>query len=548
MARQETYRLWTPIANSLDVYRRRLIADRNAVYEHTWRLLHIEESLVVTLGAAVASRLYDIWNRDGQKLAELNNLRQLVTGIPTGDGADGEIVEKSCLDGRIDAWIDLLMRYTKPESLPDCSFCKAASSYLVEEIDGRIAFVDGWQRIAPVPELFKEPKTSRVQRLRAINTFRNKLAHVPVSHKVMPDVYRGLRQEIVRLLCSDQDVLTKSEYSDFVYTKWLDPLKGKLANKHGFVTGSDFRQHDWDRPQNRFDGHCDAWFEWCDGSCEPLAWDGTPFVELDEELKATLLFRVDELAAQPQQDEFNAEYHRFAAEIDPVQRRPLPQDRISRWIPERPAAPAITQQTVAQSIATTPLSDEPVTVEPVDANVNVSVVAPSVVASVTATDDVAVQVVGQPPTAMSAAQLRQVAEEGYRSRDNEKACQMFEELANRGDAERYNHVSKLKHGISIRHLADAADDETTKIDLLQRAVNLLDQAADHAIASYSAQALYEQSKALWRLWRTKHDQAFLNDALSAANRATLMVYDPSYLSWFERLKAELHGLSTPTPS
>jgi hypothetical protein len=29
--------LWTPIANAVDSYRRRLLIEPNAFYEHTWR-------------------------------------------------------------------------------------------------------------------------------------------------------------------------------------------------------------------------------------------------------------------------------------------------------------------------------------------------------------------------------------------------------------------------------------------------------------------------------------------------------------------------------
>lgn len=268
-------------------------------------------------------------------------------------------------------------------------------------------------------------------------------------------------------------------------------------------------------------------------------WDGTPFVELDEELKATLLFRVDELAAQPQQDEFNAEYHRFAAEIDPVQRRPLPQRRITRWIRGTAVIPVIVQQPIEPQVPAMTATQQGNLVEADDSNVSVSVMGPSVVTAVTATDVAAVKAEQQMPTAMSESQLRQAAEEACRARDNATACKMFDELAKRGDMEKYNHVSMLKHGISLRHHADSIADEPTRIQLFERAAKLLDQAAGHAIASYSAQALYEQSKALWRLWRAKHEPVLLDAAHSAANRAALMVYDPSYLSWFERIKAEV---------
>ena len=93
LAANSEFYLWTPIANALDAYRRRLIADENAFYEHIWRLIHIEEALIVTLGAAIATRLMENWLDDPDRQAELNELRSIVIGIaPTGSDSNGTVV------------------------------------------------------------------------------------------------------------------------------------------------------------------------------------------------------------------------------------------------------------------------------------------------------------------------------------------------------------------------------------------------------------------------------------------------------------------------
>lgn len=51
--------LWTPIANALNAYRSRLLVAPKAEYEHTWRLIHIHEAIIVTLGSASVTQIID---------------------------------------------------------------------------------------------------------------------------------------------------------------------------------------------------------------------------------------------------------------------------------------------------------------------------------------------------------------------------------------------------------------------------------------------------------------------------------------------------------
>ncbi len=108
------FRLWTPIANAFEAYRRRIMAEPGAVYEHTWRLIHIHESLVVALGAALATRLLSLWCKDTDSLAELNRLRRRVTGLSSEEDPDTDLAlsnGEACLDGFIKPWIDLLNNF-----------------------------------------------------------------------------------------------------------------------------------------------------------------------------------------------------------------------------------------------------------------------------------------------------------------------------------------------------------------------------------------------------------------------------------------------------
>jgi hypothetical protein len=241
MAKKQ-YRLWTPIANALEAYRRRLLADPKAVYEHVWRLIHIQESLIVTLGAALASRLLGLWTQTGPASTEANRLRREVTGLAV-PGVPEIYVPKgeACLDGYIKPWIDLLKDFAKDAAELECSFCKSAASYLMEKPAQPLAFLESWKRVADVSSVYIGD-LSRVDRFDAINSLRNKIAHVPVPHKIFQDLHRGLRQELLSLLAEDYKSQNDSPSRDYETTKWHEPLKGRIVTGNFVLTGSSFSQ------------------------------------------------------------------------------------------------------------------------------------------------------------------------------------------------------------------------------------------------------------------------------------------------------------------
>lgn len=102
--------MWTPIANAFDAYRRRLLVDPNAFYEHTWRLIHIHEALVVTLGTVLATRLFTIWNNQPNTIKDEDlikiKIQKLITGLSPEDTSKN--LSGGCLSGSILEWINLL--------------------------------------------------------------------------------------------------------------------------------------------------------------------------------------------------------------------------------------------------------------------------------------------------------------------------------------------------------------------------------------------------------------------------------------------------------
>ncbi len=507
------YRLWTPVANALEAYRRRVMTEPGAVYEHTWRLIHIHESLVVTLGTALATRLLSLWRDDNTELAEANRLRRKVTGLSSaGDpDADSDLSNgDACLDGFIKPWIDLLKDFSAPAENTGCSFCKSLASYLTSKPGPPLAFIESWKRVAEVPQVFLGD-LSRVDRFDAFNSFRNKLAHVPVPHKILHDLHWGLRQEIFSLLSPDYKPNQDSPANDYDNIKWFPPLKGRLLFQRSYLTGSSGFGEIKDAQHADTGGLVLLQPQETQGT---TTWSASPFIHIDPELKVSLLFLLNDLRTDSSSEMFKGEFHRFHAEILPVQKELVPQSLIRDWIP---VPPNDTRATLS----------EPLPSEPAD-----RVVEPHPQDSVPQAD----------LDERSSYELRRIGDDAFRVRDYFRAVNAYEKLAETNDAFNYNDVAKSKHGGALWRVAESktlqVDDKEQRI---RKAVLLLENASGHRDPKYRARALYEKSKALWHLWKVTGDLVYLRDALESAGEAAKVQHEPAFISWYERVEDDLEA-------
>jgi len=492
-------RIWTPIGNALDAYRRRLLADDNAVYEHIWRLIHIHEATVVLLGSALASRLVHLWETNPDSVSRLNDLRGLVSGLREGvldEPEPTESVGAGCMGGSIGAWIDLLNRFGTTEAPETCAFCKALKEYLVFPGTEPLAFLSAWQRIGNVPSTYAQ-KLSRVQRFNAINALRNKVAHVPLPEKVIEDLHRGLRSEILDALTPHSETFKKDCLEDVRATEWHTPLKGKLESGRRWVTGAG------EFGRSTGDSGPDTKFVWADTSVDQpseIKWSASPFVRLDGELKVALLFRVPELRSDPEA-ELIGEFHRFAAEVEPVIELPIAAGTLTRWIPKKeslkPDAQEKPPEVVPTKAAQVPKSAKPEKLTP--------------------------------------AVLRAKAEDAFRTRDYAEAARLFSELAGAKEFHLYNDVAKSKHGAAEWRAADAEVSLAGKTKRIRQAIQLLKEASGHRDPVYSARAFYEASKAVWHLWKLENKPDQFLEAKKLAEKAAQLAFDTDYITWHERL-------------
>lgn len=519
MPRNTSYRLWTPVANAFDAYRRRLAVDRierKAFYEHIWRLIHIQEALVVTLGTALATRLFALWKDNPDAADNLRELQELVTGRSRREeeNLSSESGSRGCFGGNIGAWIDLLNKFGRSEVQPPCPFAAAVKQYLESTPSSGeqpLAFISAWQRISTVPKTYQDKNLSRIGRFYAINSLRNKLAHVPISGRILEDVHDGLRREVISSLTPATDWLSRDHTSDLIFTSWHIPLRGQIGNQYAGVTGST----EFGEPIENYANEASVYFRWCDAnSGESITWSALPFVYLDNELKVSLLFKlqsmdIDDEGALP------GEFHRFAAEVEPVEVRMITEASISTWLQLVPSSNSTERESIDLLSGSSEINLEE-SVEPTEDSLD----------------------------NLTALELRSKAEEAFKQNNYPLAVQYFDKLSTKNDL-RYNDVAMSKHGAALwrtanRKLRDKIDVDT-QISEMWRSIELLEKASRHIDVSYQARAMYEKSKALWHLWEYKRDPSLLEQATECSKKAADLGYESAYISWYQRLVDTTQG-------
>ena len=480
-------RLWTPIANSFEAYRRRLIVEESVYYEHIWRLFHINESLIVTLASAVATRVLDIWKTDRNKFeneeSSILHIQNILTGLDRNDSTKDP--KNGCFSGSMNEWINLL-NATKNVRLKDSEpdpFINEINQYINEEITEPLSFLDDWGKITSShsnPTLTGN-KLTRLQRIKAINELRNKLAHVPISWRILPKLHSNLRKEILILMTPEYQKYN-SPSEDINTTKFHPALCGKIIHKQAYVTGSNFGKE-----VNKYEKNTNCLLEWQNWQNDEvsLSWNGSPFFYFDEEFKVSLLFRILNLSYDL--EDLEGEYYRFAAEIEPVQKIKLDRDQVEPLLP--------------------PLPKQPNNID-VDTN---------------------------------CLALRNKAETAFNNRDFKESVKYYGEISQKcGNS--YNHVAKSKHGAAMWRLANYSTDSIDeRKKQFKNAIALLEQASEHIEIGYKAEAYYQQSKAYLHLSRIDYQnkKQYLEKALEAIRKALTFVFTPKYIGWYEWLEERI---------
>ncbi len=190
--------LWPPIADALDTFLRRREAKASG-YERIWRLIHLWESIAITLSAVFVTRLRAI-ELDAQYL----KARGLLYGRRWVESDRELAISTGALSGSIDSWIRVLWLSREIET--DDVFVGSLKRFLDrDEVISLRSFVEQWERACDVPldRERRDAPTSPKEAMGHVNTFRNRFAHVPFPNDPMDDLVVAMEDITEQLFSVD---------------------------------------------------------------------------------------------------------------------------------------------------------------------------------------------------------------------------------------------------------------------------------------------------------------------------------------------------------
>lgn len=497
--------LWPQIHAAADVFVRRKAANAEP-YELTWRLIHLWESVVVTLAEAATARLMTL---DGRE-EDVRAIREKCYGRTWNKGESALEKRIGALEGSVDKWIEILDYVASIQSV-DSAFLASVVAFLTSRSSDVGAgetrqdnapidvtrLIAAWGRACDVPVGLKAERVPVKAAFKIVNSFRNRFAHVPFPYDVIQDVFASLQECTLRLFSAPPSPLSQG-----------GTLGGAIAYRGRLIKGATAIEHkacpSEQEPHFLFG---------LQKNCADEAWSAIPFVHVDEMFRPYVLTRMKDDAGL-------WEYTRFLAESNAVVTITNPDVFDTFPIPSEGEYAA---QDAHEETGTVPEQDP---------------------------------MQGLETEGMQAVpEVRSISEaaSAIRQRRFKPAISFLEQLVKQQPE---YHVGWLKLGTARRELAvetrqtpgilhDQEDAEPTQ-DLLRGSLEALNRAKQHIQASYRAEAHYQASKTNYRLWQLTPRSDFLDTALEEAEAASELYPDSKYDSWMEYL-LQAHESKSQSP-
>lgn len=485
--------LWPQIHAATDVFLRRKWA-KAGPYELTWRLIHLWESVVITLAQACTARIIT----SGDRKDDLRAIREKCYGKRWND--NDSAIEKSigALDGSIDKWIEIL-NYIASLEPGDSPFLASAIAFLnsselcTDKSQSDSSQIDvsqlvlHWRRACDAPVGIQANHVPVRSALKFVNSFRNRFAHVPFPFDVVQDIFVSLEDCTWQLFSVPPSPLAPNGTLAGALSYDRRVLKGAAAIDHESCPNDGEVHFLYGLKKSSVDEH----------------WPARPFVHVDNMLRPYVLTRMKDEAGL-------WEYTRYLAESNAV---------VSIAIPEAfDTFPIPTESEY---------TDPDVVGEPGKADQH---------QSSTSDEDP-----GRPTQDTT---IRNISDANLaiRQRRFDDAIKFLEELVK--EQPEY-HVGWLKLGTAKRELAvdrhltpgelhgQATSHDKTK--LLNESLEALSRAKQHTHRSYKAEASYQASKTHYRKWQLSRTISDLNMATSDASDALNTYPESRFESWIEYL-------------
>lgn len=480
-------RLWPSIHDALDTYYKRRLKEAEG-YERLWRLIHVWESTYITTAMVACAA---VRADPGCRECWLS-VREELWGMHF-DRLRGEFVsqDQGALHGKMERWLSIL-RHVEQLDSTNTPFLSALRTSLRHKTVDVQRFLGMWERVCP-PRQVPDPVRCRlIDLFPLLNTFRNRLAHVPFP----PTPISELANELEALTVAAWDRGTLEDGSEIPEAHnsgkggWLC---GSFAGEGILVRGSQADRHDCKAVE----------FVYLPSAVDKKKTerlDAAPFLHFGEMHEPHVLTRL------LHEEDGRIEYTRFQAE-----RQPIAEHRcvnLSERIPRPTRAEYATAESDAPNEAPTPTprrESDPV--------------------PTSTTGTVQKSTIDQLPPTERAKWYMQ----------NEQFDRAIEEYEMIVKERPIYHIGWGRLAIALREraarrpptqLAEALRD-------LDRSLGCLEQAAKHRSPDYKAEVAYYRSKSLWRKWHLtgRSDAETLRLAVESAIEAARNLSSDFILSW-----------------
>lgn len=138
-----------------------------------------------------------------------------------------------------------------------------------------------------------------------------------------------------------------------------------------------------------------------------------------------------------------------------------------------------------------------------------------------------------------------MAEQAFKSQNYQEAVNYYERMAER-KLRNYTDVAKSRHGAALWRIANNSTGDK-KNQLFEKAIELLDEASQHQVYSYKAEAHYQKSKALWHFAEAtidnfKKKEERIKKAKDAIETALGLELEQRYIGWYEFLLEQTENI------
>jgi hypothetical protein len=469
--------LWPSVADALDTFLRRRHQNLDP-YEKVWRLIHLWEAIEITLALAVMSRLI------GEPAAAgiLRRQREFFYGKTWDISLEQFKSMQGASQGAIDQWINILDEIARMNDPPG-RFLRSVKGLLAAVEVDMAPLLLSWSKACDVPTDYKRDKVDVKTAMRYVNSFRNRLAHVPFPHDPLGEVADAVELATEQLF----SVVPLSNCHEKAGQS--SALTGAFRVGRCFLHGGqmEFLQ-EGSTEGIQFVFPCRKKAE------DNEVWQAEPMLHLDSMMRPHILTRI--------KGHDVCEYTRFRAEANAVLVQlnggiaaSLPEpSKIEYFARPEPEAESLT-----------------VPGRPVERDQN-------------------------PATAAKRDLSMSEAIEAIRSEDYDPAIEFFARLT---QARPSYHIGWLRLGYAKRERAVRLDtaERVTAIRLLGEAVEDLSRASQHVDTEYQALAWYERSKAWFHLGRLQPEiEENRTNCIEDAEKAFALSDEKKFLSWLEHVQ------------